>query len=188
MFNKENKSDLLMDIQAFLDLCVGQWFSQRSIYYFQQEKAESHKSELIVEWLERDHTEVFSLCQQYQINSKTTIGAQKITWDTSTDWGKPKQIGSAIIIFIPDVNKPEIGRILRKVGNSNLPAKLGNYSLGEDEALTLTLEDNNNYLEERLSFASPNLRLRTSLTKARNGFSQTAFYSEIRKLPPQAAA
>ena len=60
--------------------------------------------------------------------------------------------------------------------------------LAEDEALNLTLEVGDFLMEERIWFASENLRLRTSLIKGNNGYSRTAFYSEIRRLPPQKAA
>lgn len=59
------------------------------------------------------------------------------------------------------------------------------YSLGNDRALTLILEDDSNYLKERLWLASPNLRVQKSLIKAPNGFNQTAFHSEIRKPFPK---
>ncbi|MFM6057781.1 MAG: phycobiliprotein lyase, partial [Microcystis aeruginosa] len=35
---------------------------------------------------------------------------------------------------------------------------------------------------ERIWFASPNLRLRTSIIQSANGDRQTVFYSEIRKM------
>jgi phycoerythrin-associated linker protein len=80
-----------MDIQAFLELCVGQWFSQRSSYQFKSQK-QSHKSELTVEWLKNDDSMVISLCQQYHIAPETAITGQTISWNNSVDWGKPKQI------------------------------------------------------------------------------------------------
>jgi hypothetical protein len=57
---------------------------------------------------------------------------------------------------------------------------LGQFAIGEDEALTLTTQHGETSSEERLWFASPNLRLRTSILKEANGFSATSFCSEIR--------
>ncbi|ACK65442.1 conserved hypothetical protein [Rippkaea orientalis PCC 8801] len=176
-----------MTIQEFLELCVGNWFSQRSSYHFEKQQAESHKSELTIEWLDSDHPQVIAWCQHYQIDSTSAIGGKKISWNNSLDWGQPKQIGSTIIVVIPDPNMPQMGQILRGTNNQNPPI-VGRYSLGSDRALTLQLEENNHCLEERLWFASDNLRLRTSLIKSPHGFSQTAFYSEIRKLPPKEVA
>ena len=64
---------------------------------------------------------------------------------------------------------------------------IGHFLLG-DEALTLTITDGAASFEERLWFASPNLRLRTSLFKQGDGLSTTCFYSEIRKLPPKSTS
>ncbi len=174
-----------MTIQEFLELCVGKWFSQRTSYHFEQQKAESHKSELTIEWLTHDDPQVTAWCKHYQIDPAVALGGKRVSWDNSVDWGKPKQVGSTMIVMVPDPNMAQVGQILRGETKANTSPLAGRYSLGNDQALTLILEDNNNYLEERLWFASPNLRLRTSLIKAPNGFNQTAFYSEIRKLPPK---
>ncbi|MGK7941115.1 MAG: phycobiliprotein lyase [Crocosphaera sp.] len=175
-----------MDIQAFLKLCVGQWFSQRSSYQFDSQKAESYKSELTIEWLEKTHSMVVSLCQEYQIDPNQAIGGQKVSWNGSLDYGKQKQIGTATMIVIPDTNTPERGKIIQLFQSQ--PSQQGNYSLGKDEALTLSLQKGDFWLEERVWFASPNLRLRTSLMKGQNGYSRTAFYSEIRRMSPEKAA
>lgn len=176
-----------MDIQTFLESCIGQWFSQRSSYQFDTEKAESHKSELTVEWLNTDHSLLVSLCQQHRIDPNQAIGGQQVSWNSSSDYySQQKQTGSATMIVIPDSNTPQKGKIIQSFQSN--PSSQGNYSLGDDEALTLTLEMGDFLMEERIWFASPNLRLRTSLMKGKDGYSRTAFYSEIRRLPPQEVA
>lgn len=172
-----------MDIKDFLDLNQGSWFSQRTTYNLQQEKADSCKSELIVEYLSATTTDVISLCQEINLNPELTIGGTKTSWDTSLDTSKPKQKGHSLIILMPETDNCGKGRIITK--NSQLPNKLmsGRYILGDDEALTLLVEDKTNYFEERIWFAIPNLRLRTTLIKPSRDFGQTCFYSEIRKVP-----
>jgi hypothetical protein len=56
----------------------------------------------------------------------------------------------------------------------------GRYRVGEDGALTLITEYETMSTEERLWFASPNLRMRTSILKRFGGFSMASFCSEIR--------
>ncbi len=169
-----------MDINEFLQSCVGNWFSQRSSYHFEQQQGKSDKSELAIEWLSSDAPEVINLCQTHQINPKTTLGAQKVSWDNSSDWGKAKQVGSSVLVFISDTPQSSQGLIF-----SNSCQTLGKYELRGDESLFLILEDSQKSIEERIWFASPNLRLRTSIIKHPQGFNRTAFYSEIRKLPPK---
>lgn len=175
-----------MDIQTFLESCIGQWFSQRSSYQFDTEKAESHKSELTVEWLDTNHSLLVSLCQQHHVDPSQAIGGQQVMWNSSVDYGQKKQTGSATMIIIPDSNTPQIGKIIQSFQSK--PSSQGNYSLGEDQALNLTLEMGDFSIEERIWFASHNLRLRTSLMKGKNSYSRTAFYSEIRRLPPEEVA
>ena len=169
-----------MDIKEFLDLTIGKWFSQRASYHLDRQKAEHSKGELTIEMLSVDNSEILNLCEQHQINPHNSLGGIKTSWDNSVDWGKPKQKGSTIITVIPDVDNPQVGKL---VGQNQVNA--GRYILGNDEALTLIIEDGKIYSEERLWFASPNLRLRTTIFKYADGFSTTSFYSEIRKIPPK---
>jgi hypothetical protein len=60
--------------------------------------------------------------------------------------------------------------------------------MGEDGALTLTTEYETMWSEERLWFASPNLRMRVSVLKRFGGFSMASFTSEIRMGGSPAAA
>ena len=56
----------------------------------------------------------------------------------------------------------------------------GSYKMGSDDALTLTTEYETMWSEERLWFASPNLRMRVGILKRFGGFSMASFTSEIR--------
>jgi hypothetical protein len=167
-----------MKIDEFLEQCAGKWFSLRTNYHLDKTQVENSKSDLTVENLSHDRPEIVTLCQQYQINPSDTLGGMKTLWDNSVDWGKPKQIGSTTMVLIPTSDNPLVGKIIHAAG-------LGGYVLGNDEALTLAIEQENFSLEERMWFASPNLRLRTSLIKNSHGFSQMTFYSEIRKIAPK---
>ena len=174
-----------MNIEEFLQLCAGKWFAQRTSYYLEQGKEESSKSEITIEILGQEHPEVVKICEKHRLDPRTTLGGKKASWENSGDLGKPKQIGSTTIILVPDVDNQDTGKLLRL--SSKLPASLswGRYILGKDEALTLTVVQGESYSEERLWFASPNLRFRTSLIKYGENFSATSFYSEIRKVAPK---
>ncbi len=171
-----------MDIKEFLDLSAGKWFAQRTRYNLDSQKTENSKSEIKIEILSHDTPEMIRLCQQNHIDPGITLGGKKVSWDNSVDWGKTKQNGCAIVIFIADRDSLQIGKLLRTIGNPQPKLIAGRYIMGNDEALTLIIEEGNTYSEERLWFASPNLRLRTTLIKHSDGFSTTSFYSEIRKM------
>lgn len=171
-----------MEIREFLELSEGKWFSQRTTYHLTQEQGESTKAELSIERLLADSPEVVKLCQQYQIDPSLAWGGTKISWDNSVDWGKPKQIGSSLLVFLRDRENNQIGQFLRSGGELK---SIGRYIIGNDRALTLIVEDESTYAEERQWFASPNLRLRTTIVKNTDGFTQTSFYSEIRRMLPK---
>lgn len=174
-----------MEIETFLELCAGKWFSQRTNYYLDRQKAENGKSEITIERLLPDRPSVVQLCQQHRINPETTLGGTQANWDNSTDFGQTKRSGSTTLILVPDRDRSRTGQILQAGGSLSKSAMTGRYILGNDEALTLRVELGDGFLEERIWFASPNLRLRTSLIQQTNGCNATVFYSEIRRLPPK---
>ncbi|MGK7927893.1 MAG: phycobiliprotein lyase [Spirulina sp.] len=169
-----------MDIKTFVTQSEGEWFSQRTRYRVTTEQPDNSKSNLTIELL-NDHPTILQLCQQYRIDSTSPWFGMKTSWDTSVDWGKPKQVGSSFLAIVPDENNPQIGKILRSHSSSSQ----GIYAIGADGALTLTIEENDISTEERIWFASENLRLRTLLVNRGRGFMETSFYSEIRRPKPQ---
>ena len=174
-----------MDIKEFLELCDGNWFSQRTNYHLNSEKTENSKADITIELLPSEDLRVVKLCQPYQLNPESSIGAIAQAWDHAPDWGKPKQKGSSLVILIPHSDNQKQGKILQTIYQVPATSNKGDYSLGEDQALTLTIETEKFTVEERIWFASENLRLRTIITKNLQHKMQTSFYSEIRKAPPK---
>ncbi len=172
-----------MDIKKFLDLCHGNWFSQRTNYHLKSEKTENSKADIVIEFVSPEDSGVVQLCQTHQINPQLSIGAIAKSWNNAPDWGKPKQQGSSLVVLIPNRNSDQEGKILQAIYQTPITSNTGSYILGEDKALTLIIEAKDFVVEERLWFASDNLRLRTIITKDVWGKMQTTFYSEIRKAP-----
>jgi hypothetical protein len=81
---------------------------------------------------------------------------------------------------VPDADKLNEGQLLREMGYAEKAPVAGRYVMGDDGALTLITDYETMYSEERLWFASPNLRLRTSILKRFGGFSMASLSSEIR--------
>jgi hypothetical protein len=167
-----------MDIEKFLHLCAGRWFTQRTSYLLSEEQAENYKADLSIELIPPDEPRIVQLCQSNNIDPSQTLGGALQTWDTSVDWGKTKQQGTALMVLIPDAPNSPTGKLLSAIANN---CSSGKYLLGDDGALTLTTENNGIYVEERQWFASDNFRLRTTVVKKHHAIVQTNFYSEIRK-------
>ena len=171
-----------MNLNKFLELSAGKWFAQRTSYQLAQAECQNSKSELSIEILSPEHEQIREICQQFGLAADLTIGGTKLTWDNSVDWGKAKDQGSTVVIYLPEGANTAVGKFWGQRINSSEPLLTGQYLLGQDESLTLIVEDGDFYARERQWFASPNLRLRSSICKYAGSCLTTSFYSEIRKL------
>ena len=168
-----------MNIQKFLNLSSGRWFSQRTNYFLSENKSESSKADLTIEYIPPDDSNAIALCEQNHLDSNLIVGGTVQSWDNSVDWGKTKQVGSATLVLVADEQSDRTGNLIRH------DRRYGRYVLGEDSALTLFFETDEMYAEERQWFASDNFKMRTIVVEYNDGRKQTSFYSEIRKAPVQ---
>lgn len=169
-----------MNIIEFFELSTGKWFSQRTLHHLKSGELQAGKSNLMIEPLPPTDAKIVQLCQQYQIDPATISGGFKLTWDGTTEGNSDSVKGSAILVPILNSDHPQQGQFLQSQGTNPNQSLSGRYSLGEDEVLTLITESPNFYVEERLWYLMPNLRLRTSLVKNNSGLTQASFCSEIR--------
>ena len=169
-----------MDIVEFFQLSSGKWFSQRTSHDLDSEQSQSGKSDMQIDLLDKSDPDVIKLCEQYAINPELALCGARITWDGTIERDKKKQVGSTVLVPIVDAEQPTQGKLLRPINPGEKSPVAGRYLLGQDEALTLIIESETFYSEERLWFAAPNLRLRTSVLKYPNGSSLATFCTEIR--------
>ncbi|AFY33997.1 phycobiliprotein lyase [Calothrix sp. PCC 7507] len=169
-----------MNIEEFFQLSAGKWFSHRTSHHLAFKQSEDGKSELIIETLPADHPEVIKLCQQYEVVPSNTCSGARVTWNGTMEWDEEKHSGSTVLVSVPDADNPDEGKLLREMGYAEKAPVAGRYKIDQDGALTLTTEYETMWSEERLWFASPNLRMRVSVLKRFGGFSMASFTSEIR--------
>jgi hypothetical protein len=169
-----------MNIQEFFELSSGKWFSHRTSHHLSFKQAEDGKSDIVIEMLTVDCPEVIKLCEQYEIEPGLAICGARVSWNGRTGWDEEKQTGSIVLVPVPDADNPSQGKLLRELGYAEKTPVARRYSMGSDKALTLMTEDETMFSEERLWFASPNLRMRVSVLKRFGGFSMASFTSEIR--------
>ena len=169
-----------MNLKEFLNLSAGKWFSQRTNYLVGGE-ANNSKADITIELIDPDDSKALELCQKHNLDPQLSLGGTIQSWDNSVDWGKPKQVGSATLVLVRDPDNDQAGKFIRPQDSK----VYGHYALGTDEALTLTIETDDMYVEERQWFASENFKMRTTVVRFNDGRKQTSFYSEIRKAPPK---
>ncbi|WP_324282787.1 phycobiliprotein lyase [Cyanobacterium aponinum UTEX 3222] len=177
-----------MDINNFLDKFVGDWFSQRTTYHLPQNQVDNAKANVTLTLLTADDSKITQLANQYHFNLDLSLGAFGVaaplvlasSWDNSPDWGKPKQTGESLMLIFRSEDDLNKGNIVRITNSSEIVK--GEYVLAEDESLILRIIKDDQYLEERINFASDNLRLRNTIFKHNNQVRQTCFYSEIKRV------
>lgn len=168
-----------MDITDFFQQSAGKWVSQRTSHYLIQNQTENAKSDLMVEVVPNSDSAVVQLCQQHRIDPSQALGGLKMSWNGIVDRNPKPQTGSSLLVLVPDAAQPNQGKLLRQVSKAAQPIA-GRYVLDQDEVLTLSTEADGFYAEERIWFANPNFRLRTSVLKRGEGYTSAAFCSEIR--------
>jgi CpeS-like protein len=176
-----------MDVQEFFELSAGKWFSQKTSHHLTLKQSEQGKSDLAIEILPNDDPQMLQLCQQAGIDRSLTWGGAKYTWKGTTHWdtqqqSQANQQGSSIVVAIPDKPFANTGRLFQASSIANISPVIAQYNLGDDDALTLTIDNNGTHSEERIWFESPNVRVRTTIVTRANGDNIATFYSEIRRM------
>lgn len=163
-----------MDITEFFQQSAGKWFSQLSTHQFAFKQSGSGKSNIVIDMLDTADPAVVKLCQQHNVDPAQALCGVKVSWDGTMD-NEEKRAGSSVLVPIASADSASEGMLLR-AGD----AAASRYVVGSDEAVTLITESETLYSEERVWFASPNLRFRTNVLKEADGFSMATFCSEIR--------
>ena len=169
-----------MDITEFFQQSAGKWFSQRTDHHPSLQKIDAGKGNLQIDFLSQSDPEAIALCQEYSIDPSFLVCGNRITWDGTIAIDPKKQVGSTILVAVAQGEDTRSGKILRALRSPQKQIVTGSYILGNDDILTLITEVETTYTEDRLWFASPNLRLRTSTCKQGDRVCSASLYSEIR--------
>jgi CpeS-like protein len=171
-----------VDIKEFFELSAGKWFSQKTSHHLTLKQSEHGKSDLVINILPSDNAQVIQLCQQVGIDASQTSVSAKYTWKGTMQWDAGQQStanqqGESIAILVPDAPGSSAGKLFRSSASAPVAVQ---YTLGDDDALTLVSQDEHQRSEERVWFESNNVRIRTTISTQPNGEAMASFYSEIR--------
>ncbi len=184
---KQNQA-LFMDAKQFFEQSSGKWFSQRTHHDLSGNQCQSGKSDIWIDVLPADAPKVAELCQQHQVDPSQALLGLQIRWEGGMASDTSKRQGSSLLVPLSHPEQPNCGPLLQSNGVESTSPATSRYSLGSDEAMTLITETDQLYIEERLWYASPALRFRTSTLKRTDGFSLASFWSEIRMGTSQPAS
>ncbi len=184
-----------MDIKEFFENSSGKWFSQRTSQHLAFNQSEWGKSDLWVELLLPSDPSVTQLCEQQSRQASQAICGARITWEGVVGQDADQQKGVTLLVPIADAAQANKGTLLRQTASPQPMVATSCYVLDDEGVLTLVTDypESGATAEERVWFASPNLRLRTSILRRPDSFSTASFCSEIRlgdasSKPPSASA
>jgi hypothetical protein len=146
------------DICGFLQLNAGEWLTLRSL--LEPEGDGSSPGEV-------PHA-------GWHASERADIRMALLESTSESDWG-------GLEIF--PANQANVRLIFHKAGTVAINALQGNWHLGKDGSLVLSVEEGNRRLNERIWFRKPNLRLRSTLEQFADGRpGRASFSSEIRRV------
>ena len=176
-----------MDIQEFVAQSIGCWKSQRSAHHLAFSHFEAIQSTIDIVALPLDDPAVISLCKDYDTDLSSIVSPFRMTWEGETDWDDKITKGTCILVPVPDLDRPQHGKLLRDQGYAEEMAAAGHYYLTEDETFVLVTEYDRAAAEEKIWFVNPNVRCRVSLIKTSTGTGvvTASFASEIRQEAPK---
>ncbi|WP_319421529.1 phycobiliprotein lyase [Pleurocapsa sp. FMAR1] len=174
-----------MNIDEFVERSLGKWRSQRSAHHLAFRHFEEVTSEIEIKSLAHNDERVIELCKTNQVDAHLVTSPFYMSWSGQSDWDEDEVLsGSTVLVPVPDLENPTQGKLLREQGYAETVPAIGYYQLVEDGSFILTTKYERAAAEEKIWFATPNLRLRVSLIKTGDGKGVTtaSFSSEIRSL------
>jgi phycoerythrin-associated linker protein len=174
-----------MNITKFVELSLGRWRSQRSAHHLAFSHFEQVLSTIDIIPLEVDDPLVRELCQSYNIDPQRAKSPFRMTWEGESDWDEQEELkGTTVLVPIQDAKDLNKGQLLRDRGYAETIPAVADYYFTDDGTFVLLTPYDRATAEEKIWFATPNLRFRVSSIKTSDGKGvvTAAFASEIRSL------
>lgn len=175
-----------MSVEDFFSRSVGTWRSQRSSHNLIWAQFEAVTSEIIISSKTNGDEEVIALCQQNKVSPEQPAISIHMSWEGESDWDEEEVMeGSATMALIKDGERH--GRLLRSVGYAETIPAVGEWEMTEDGVFVLNTFYDAAAAEERIWFASDNIRMRVSQIRSSSGrgIVTASFSTEIRRLDLQ---
>ncbi len=179
-----------MNIEQFVAQSEGQWRSMRSGHSLAFQYFEDVLSEITIEKIDINDSRVQQLVDSVypnsESNSSTITSPFRMEWSADSDWepDDPSEVSQGSCIIVPISKSDSSGELLRSVGYAESETAKSKYRFLDDGTFILTTQYEQSIAEERIWFASENVRCRSSIlkTSAGSGILQASFASEVRRL------
>ncbi|KAA8491153.1 Chromophore lyase CpcS/CpeS 3 [Porphyridium purpureum] len=171
-----------MGVEEFFQRSIGEWRSQRSSHNLLWQQFEQVESEIVIENVTAEDEEVKGVCEQYKADADSIALAIRMSWEGTSDWDEDEVLkGSTVLVVLKDSETS--GRLLRSVGYAEEIPAVGQWRMETDGVFVLDTSYDRAGAEERIWFATPDLRMRVSMIKTagNTGVLTASFSSEIRR-------
>ncbi|MBD1918647.1 MULTISPECIES: phycobiliprotein lyase [Cyanophyceae] len=165
-----------MEIVNFFETLAGKWFSQRTIHNLASQSSQAGQSNLLIEFLPATDGDLAQVCTTLGHDPGQIACGLRIHQDSQLEGESQKIQSSALMVMMTPTDAGD-GVLVQAPTSS--PALQGSYRV-EDDVLTIMTPTDAGQIEERLWFANPNLRMRTSVLKIGDDVQIASFCSEIR--------
>ncbi|MGK7909710.1 MAG: phycobiliprotein lyase [Synechococcus sp.] len=172
-----------MNAMEFFELSVGRWRSNRITHHLAFRRAETGELEVELATLSASDPRVIELCNQHQFDPAAAMGGCFVKWGGKMAWDKEDaddHEGATVMVLVATDDSGRKGRLLREQGYAEKMPVAGHFHMDEEDGLILTTDYETMSASERFSFASNDLRLRTSTVKRFGGFSTSSLCVETR--------
>jgi hypothetical protein len=172
-----------MDIVSFFETLAGKWFSQRTTHNLADQSSQAGQSNLLIEFLPATDSDLAQACAPLGYDPSQIACGLRVNQDSELE-GKTQKIQSSALMVIMAPAASGEGVLVQAAASS--PTLQGTYRV-DDEVLTIVTPTETGQIEERLWFANPSLRMRTSVVKVGDIEQVASFCSEIRMGAPKPA-
>ena len=175
-----------MEIIKFISLSEGEWKSMRSGHSLAFQHFEEVLSKINIEIINIKDPLIQEIISSSPFNESEAISPFRIDWEAESNWdsndNESLSVGTCYLIPIPESEKK--GKIIRTLGYSERIKAISNYQFLNDGTFSIQTKYDYTLSEEKIWFASKNVRCRSSIISSLDNQSiiQTSFASEIRKI------
>uniref|UniRef100_A0A7S1ET48 THAP4-like heme-binding beta-barrel domain-containing protein n=1 Tax=Timspurckia oligopyrenoides TaxID=708627 RepID=A0A7S1ET48_9RHOD len=177
-----------MTVSDFFSRSIGTWKSQRSSHNLAWAHFESVNSDIVIESLSLSDSEVIEICEKYDTAMDSALCAIRMSWEGTSDWDEDEVLkGSTVLVVVKnEQGGDKEGKLLRSEGYAETIPAVGEWKMTEDGVFILNTFYDRAAAEERIWFATKDLRMRVSMikTSAGTGVLNASFSSEIRQHSP----
>lgn len=173
-----------MTMMDFFRKSEGIWFSRRNVHHFDSTQDEFGESNLIIQVLATDDSRLLEVCKSQNVDPAIAAGGASFNWKDVLEGDEPNPDWAAILVDIPDRDRPHQGKFLRNRGYVEGLPVICHYQFASDGVLTISTEYERNQGQERCWFVNDDFRVRVSTVRMMNGVNLMTYSSERRCLSP----